>query len=270
MDDVTTAVTLVALEQPDLAEQWFATIAETYDEVADSDDVWAGFVDRFPDPAASYFGSSTAVAWIEGVQDLTTDPASLLAEMAERRGELAALYWAELETAQAGEATAVSDEGAAWGEEYPAAEAEGADDRFGWVLGQPELVARVEATFQYLPEHYDSHLGPYLDQLWGPGWEQHPDEHKQAWLDQVLAGLEQAATAEPAESAGTGVSGGTGEPVTGDEAQGAGELAEVEQQVADALAEALVEVPEAADLSDEEIAEVLAEVLAEQSSAGGV
>jgi hypothetical protein len=262
MDDLTTAVTLVTLDQAELADQWFATITQTYDEVADADDVWSGFVDRFPGAADSYFGSSTAMAWVEAMQHLTSDPAGLLEQLAARRDELAALYWAELEQQQA---AAAEDAGEVY---EPAAEAEyvpvdeaATPDRFGWVYAQPELMARVEATLQYRPEHYESHLAPYLEQLWGPGWEQHPDEHKQAWLDQALAGLESSdqvtaadtEAAEPTQDA---------EAAQGDEAA---ELAEAEQQVAEALAEALAEVPEAAALSDEEIAEVLADVLAEQA-----
>jgi hypothetical protein len=130
-------------------------------------------------------------------------------------------------------------------------------------------MARVEATLQYRPEHYESHLAPYLEQLWGPGWEQHPDEHKQAWLDQALTGLETsyqdaAADTEVPEAAEAGAA---AEAVQGDEDA---ERAEAEQQVAEALAEALAEVPEAAALSDEEIAEVLAEVLAEQAQSENV
>ena len=41
--------------------------------------------------------------------------------------------------------------------------------------------------FSWLPEHYQEYLGPYLDQSWGPGWEQNPAEDKRAWLEQLLA-----------------------------------------------------------------------------------
>lgn len=273
MDDVTTAATLVILDQPELAEQWFATICQTYDEVSESDDVWAGFVEGFPPAADAYFGSSTATQWVEGMEDLTTDPAGLLAQLAAQRDDLASLYWAETQPEEAAAEEVVGEAEEDAQDEYaPAVEDAEPADPFAWVHAQPELVARVQSTLQYWPEHYESHLRPYLEGLWGPGWEQHPDEHKQAWLDQALAGLE-TAEAETDSAAQTGETGETasteetGEPAATEEA---GELAEVEQQVADALAEALAEVPEAAALSDEEIAEVLAEVLAEQSETESV
>ncbi len=256
MDDLTTAVTLVTLDEPDQAEQWFATITQTYDEVADSDDVWAGFVERFPDAAASSFGSGVAEAWIQGVQDLTSDPAPLLAELADRRAELAALYWAELENAQAAETAEASEAGWAAEAQEPAAgdaaEGEADDDPFGWLRSQPDLAAKVAAAWQYQPEHYESHLGPYLESLWGPGWEQHPDDHKQAWLEQALSDLDSTADQGQATA--------TAEPTVD-------EVAAVEQQVAQALAEALAEVPEAAELPDDVVAEVLAEVLAAAQTA---
>jgi hypothetical protein len=271
MDELTTAVTLVTLDSPELAEQWFLTIGQTYDEVAESDDVWAEFAERFPMAAESYFGSSTATQWLEGIRDLTSDPAGLLGLMAQRRDELASIYWAELQEREAAWSAGSAEE-ASYDSADPSAyaaveEADASGDPFAWVHAQPELAMRVESILQYRPEHYESHLGPYLEQIWGAGWEQHPDEHKQAWLGQALDGMEASGYGQAPAEAGPGESAGTAETAETAEGQGAdAELAEVEQQVADALAEALAEVPEAAALSDEEIAEVLAEVLAEQAA----
>jgi hypothetical protein len=256
-------VNFVTLDDPRHAEGWLALICATYDEATTADDVWAAFSQRLPAVAAGSVGAETAKAWIAAVDGQVPDPAGLLADMAARRGDLADLY-AGADKADDDPAAYVAAEAAPEAATHAAEaspEGSAADEGpFGWLSARPNLAARVETVLQYQPEHYESHLGPYLEQLWGAEWNLHPAEHKRAWLEAALADLEQAEPA-PAEAGAAASADAEAEPEPE-----ATELSAVEQGIADALAEALAEVPEAGGLSEEEIAAVLAEVIAEQAS----
>jgi len=107
---------------------------------------------------------------------------------------------------------------------------------------QPEQAAE-EGEFDWLlPEHqhqlaglwgdgWADYLRQQLDYRWGAGWQAHPAEHKTAWFQDVLAELTQ-----PPESAPAAID--------------------------SALAEAVATVPGAAELSEQQLAEVMAEVQA--------
>jgi hypothetical protein len=116
------------------------------------------------------------------------------------------------------------------------------EDRFAWLHADPALPVRVEEVLSYQPDRYEEYLAPYLDTAWGPGWEQHPDEHKRAWLDQLLTGLEE----RPAE---TGLSAATQVDATA------------------VIADVLADSPELAELGDERLQQLFAEVMAEFESA---
>ncbi len=118
----------------------------------------------------------------------------------------------------------------------------GGRDRFAWLDADPALPVRLERVLSYQPEHYEEYVAPYLDTAWGTGWEEHPDEHKRAWLDQLLTGLE--------------------------ERPPAGELTGAAQVDATAvIAGVLDDSPELAELGDERLQQLFAEVMAEFESA---
>ena len=255
MDDLTSAVTLVHHDSESRAEEWFEAICTLYDELGDSDHLWDEFRERWPAAAADRgFSGDVAEDWVRRVEDLTHDPAALLRELAERRTDLGQLYESEAAAATAQQPTEADASAAG---------------RFGWLLEDATLVGRVEKAFRYQPEHYDEYLGPYLDQYWGGGWEQNPDDHKRAWLDQMLSGMETMTDAPadptastPAEAAATAQGAGNA-AATSTAAEPADPAAEeLGQAVADVLAEAMAQVPGAADLPPEVLQQVLAEALA--------
>lgn len=278
MDDVTTTVALVTHDDQQQAEQWFERMCGLWDEVRDGD-AWMEFRDKWPDVARDAgFTSEAAEQFIQGVEDLPGDPVSLLNQVADRRDELPYLHASIVEQAAAEAQQAPYDQSgyaeSAYAESgyeqsgYPQAADSGGS--FGWLNEDPSLVERVGTAFGYQPEHYESHLGPYLEQAWGTDWEQHPADHKRAWLDQLLSQVAPAtgetgagSSAEPAESTEYA------EPPGSAPGEAAGEVSpdELGDEIAKALANAMAEVPEAADLSDEDIREVLAMVIEQQSAA---
>jgi hypothetical protein len=70
-----------------------------------------------------------------------------------------------------------------------ATEAAGGDP-FGWVTEQQRA-----ALTEHLGSGWPETLSADLDQRWGQGWAQHPDEHKTAWLNDLIAGGAFAAAA---------------------------------------------------------------------------
>ncbi|BFU42628.1 hypothetical protein [Krasilnikovia sp. MM14-A1004] len=173
MDPQTTLVTLVVHDSPAAVASWFDGVCDVFAEVRGSDDPWSQFRSRWPEAAAArFFTADQATRFIDGLEQLTPAPAQLLADLIVHRSELPQWY-----------ATAT----AAAAHDGPAATAEQPTDRFGWVSADPHCVDGVQRTFGWHPEHYDSHLGPHLDDLWGTGWEHHPPEHKHAWLTEHLA-----------------------------------------------------------------------------------
>ena len=70
------------------------------------------------------------------------------------------------------------------------------DDGFAWVPPEPRQAA--EAAWG---RAWQEPLSGRLTQLWGPGWEAHPAEHKAAWLaDAVAAGTLVATEPAPQEA----------------------------------------------------------------------
>lgn len=264
VDNLTTMVTLVEHPSPDQARRWFDALCELYDEVADSGDLWAEFRERLPGTAAAWsFDEEAARRFVEGVEEASDDPAGWLTLLGQNRGELAA--WYAYATAPAEADTLDGAPGIA-----PEA-AEGAVStagRFSWLSVDPGLQVRVQQTFSYQPEHYEEYLGPYLASVWGIGWEAHPAEHKQAWLDQLLTGME-AGPAEADASGTEAVVEAEPEPTAAVVAVGAEDVAAARAEIAQVVADTLVEVPEAAELPAEVIQQLVAEVLEEQAAAAG-
>lgn len=64
---------------------------------------------------------------------------------------------------------------------------------FDWLT--TEQAGRLQQAWG---EHWRDYLGPQLDHRWGAGWEAHPVEHRQHWLNGLLDELLAPAQAEPA------------------------------------------------------------------------
>jgi hypothetical protein len=111
----------------------------------------------------------------------------------------------------------------------------GGGAEFGWVTAEQQ-----DALGAGWGEHWPTELAADLATRWGEGWQQHPDEHKTAWLaDLIAAGaLPPGAAAPDAGSV----------------------LASLPAEIGSEL---MAEVPDLAELSEAEIAEVVAEVLRE-------
>lgn len=112
-----------------------------------------------------------------------------------------------------------------------------ADDGFGWVPPQPRQA--VEAAWG---QAWQEPLSGRLAQLWGPGWEAHPAEHKAAWLTDLVA-------------AGTLVATETTEPAPEQTASAA------QAAVLDEFLAAARQLPGAENLSESELAELAADVI---------
>jgi hypothetical protein len=277
VDDLTALTTLVSHETPEEAARWYDLIIEvTHDARDRGGDLWETFAEEWPAAAtAASFTSDQATAFLDGVSAVGGDPGQLLEMVEQHRDELVAAHapsaaypdesgWPD---PAAGPATPEGAQGAQGAQGAPV----GAD-RFAWVY-DGGLVDRVALAFSFQPEHYETHLGPYLDQTWGIGWEQHPAEHKQAWLAQLLDGFlpqDSAGAPSAAETAAEDTAAPAVEDTAASAAEGMAEpaaedFAAAQSLASQALAEALAELPEAAELPDEVIAQVLADVLTEMA-----
>lgn len=141
----------------------------------------------------------------------------------------------------------------------PAGTGAGADD-VGWVTAAQRDALRAGWGEQWAPE-----LTADLNTRWGDGWQQHPGEHKSAWLAELIASgaLPPAALAAagPAPEATTGDPTAEAIPAGATEATtGSAVLASLPADIGSQLK---AEVPGLAQLSESEIAEVVAEVLRE-------
>lgn len=123
-------------------------------------------------------------------------------------------------------------------------------DRFAWV--PPESVERLSSAWG--PD-WQTPLGEQLDYRWGDGWEQHPADHKAAWLPDVVDELLAPADDIPAQP---------GAPTP--EPDGAAGFSA--DQIKSAVDDVLAEVPGAEDLSEEELRQIRAAVAAALAEEG--
>lgn len=125
-------------------------------------------------------------------------------------------------------------------------------DEFGWVP----------------PEHHDAlahrwgagwrgPLSSDLDARWGAGWQQHPDEHKAAWLTDLLAvpalAEDQPAGDEPAEEEPAQDAPAMDEPTPS--------KALSQDEAVDEVIEMAMALPGFAELTDEEAADIIADAI---------
>jgi hypothetical protein len=172
MSLLSSALTLVTHGGASEAKRWFDTVCGLHEQVRDSDDSWQRFRERLPAEAERQsFPADAARQFTDGMEGLADDPNELMAHLHANRDDLPNLY------------TAATQGGA-----FDGSAAVGG--RFDWLHGDPALASQVRGALGWSPEHYESALGPYLDSQWGPGWEQHPAEHKSAWLDQLISGAD--------------------------------------------------------------------------------
>jgi len=105
-----------------------------------------------------------------------------------------------------------------------------AADPFGWLRHEHQtLLAGMWG------DDWAGHLHQQLEFRWGSDWQGHPDEHKVAWFEDLLVEFTQPEAAESAPA---------------------------EERLTAALGAAVATVPGAAELSEQELAEVMAEVRA--------
>lgn len=216
------AVLAMPLSDNDSVVRWFDVVAGA--DGAAHDDGWESLDERIRAGAEqASFDASSVDTFLRGMAD-TGQGVELVRKLAELRDRMPDLYW---ELAQP-----------------PEPEVAGAaDDGFGWVsqTQREQLSSLWGADWQ-------QYLGQQLDYRWGEGWQQHPAEHKTAWLDDLMAQLTEPAVPEPTEPAEQA---GPAEQV---------EPAAQDERVSAALTAAMREVPAAAGLSQEDLADVLARV----------
>jgi hypothetical protein len=150
------------------------------------------------------------------------------------------------------------------------AEVSAPEGRFTWLHADPGLQVRVEKSLSYEPDSYEEHLAPYLEGVWGTGWEAYPGEHKRAWLDQLLTGLEEQPVGPqgiPAagEEASVEVQIGAPDRPVAEQVEATATGAEIDATAV--IADVLQDSPELAELGAERLQELFAEVMVEFESA---
>lgn len=109
-----------------------------------------------------------------------------------------------------------------------------AENPMAWVTAG--LRVRAATVFG---ESWPTELSAHLDDRWGLGWEQNPDEHKAAWLGDLLTEWELAAEPE------------------------SGPSKDIEAAIAAEVAAVVAEIDGAEELTAEELDEIRAELVAE-------
>lgn len=243
IDDYT-AWALVAMPHADDHDviRWFEVLRTAYDSCqADGETSWDALGARIAAVGAEQaFDAATVEQYLEALAG-TGQATELVERMLELSDQMPALYW-QLRSGPA-------DDGAE----------QATGDPLGWVTQeQRDYLESAWGTA------WPDSLTEYLNGNWGAGWEQHPDDHKAAWLQDLIHTWSAQGPAEtPAE--------GQAVPAEAAEGQAApAEAADVEippevaeELVDSALKEVLAEIPGAEELSEEEIAELRAEILEE-------
>jgi hypothetical protein len=219
--------------------RWFAVLQHAYDSCRDEGDPsWEALRHRIGTAAAEEYGDLGEIEPFLDALSGTGQGGELVERMVQLHPLMPALYWQVV----------------GGGAGAPAADADG----FSWMTS-----AQHEKVASWWAGSWEETLSAHLDDKWGPGWQQHPAEHKVAWLDGLISEWS-GQLAESGQEAATGH-----ETATGNGAA-EGRAAEVEPQpelvdemVESALKEALAEIPGTDLLSPEEIAELRAELRAE-------
>lgn len=278
--EVTALVTAFPLDSG-RAEEWFTTMRAVWQvEQTDLD----AFVSRLRDETGHLVDPHDLDLFRRALDDLGGDPMDHLRRLIEHEPyELADHLRAEpsgdrFDWVQPDQSDRMT---AAWGQDWPDVLAEQLDYRWGagWEVHPPEdkvewlndvlgeLLAEPPSEeagrFDWVPvEQADrltsawgadwrQYLGEQLDHRWGEGWEANPDDHKAAWLPELVDVLLAPAEDIPAQAdAPDHATDATPEEYTADEIK-----AVVDEVVA--------EMPGVENLSEEELAAIRAEVAEE-------
>jgi hypothetical protein len=214
--------------------RWFEVLRTAYEACqAGGDTEWEALSASIAGTAAEWsFDGTTVEQYLEALAG-TGQGTQLVEHMLELADQMPGLYW----QLQGG--------------------GDAAGDAFAWVTQEQR---------DYLQSVWGSGwpdaLTEYLNGQWGEGWEQHPDEHKAAWLTDLIHTWSAQGGEDTAEAA-TGAA-------TAAEAPG-GAAAEAELPAPEVVAEfvdselkaALAQIPGADELTEEEIGELRAEILEE-------
>lgn len=150
---------------------------------AELDDTWPGWRDAQPNELTQWLDArlNAGLSWVTDTQQ------AQLNELWEIRGDWREWLPVELDTHWPDWKTSTPQELAGWLDgliPMLVMPAEEATDRFGWVTDTQQ--GQLAAAY---PGDWRAPLTEQLDSRWGPGWDDNPDSHKQAWLDDLLPTL---------------------------------------------------------------------------------
>lgn len=217
--DETTAWALVALPHADDAGvlRWFGALQQAHEACqAGGDPGWEALREHIIAVAAPEYGDVAAVEGFVAALDGTGQGAEIIEQLLHLHGQLPDLYWQ-----------------VAGGGGAEAAQEAGDGGSFTWLTAEQH-----QHVSSWWENGWPSILTAHLNSRWGEGWEQHPAEHKVAWLDDLIREWSGAADFTPSPE-------------------------ELNEVVDAALKELLAEEPDAAELSKEDIEELRAELLEE-------
>ncbi|OLF12532.1 hypothetical protein [Actinophytocola xanthii] len=238
-NDTAELIAAVPLTSDAEVDYWFDLLQAAY-AAGEEDQDLTRFAARVRDGAGA-LDTASVEAFLEAV-GWAGDGLAPVERVLAVRPQLPGAYW-ELYWQRYGDAAEAQQ--AETGAAEPAAETAEPDsgDRFAWVGA--EIGGRLAQAWGSDWRHY---LGQQLDPRWGSGWDAHPDDHKLAWLTDLVGEL--LSPAEP-DSGTVPDSGGT----PAEEAE-----LDVDALVERLVAEAASEVEGAEALSAEDLSEIAATV----------
>lgn len=283
MDAETSALVTACPVDENRSEEWFTAIRAAWD--AEQSDLQA-FLSRLAEDTGHLTVPDDHEQFRRTLDDLGGDPLDHLRRLAEHEPDELAAHLAELSSPPADSDTdrfawvrpdQAERMAAAWGDDWPTALPEQLDyrwgdgwdanpddhkvdwldavlaelvadpvpdeaDRFGWVPA--EQADRLASAWG---QDWQQHLGDQLDHRWGGNWAANPDDHKAAWLPDVVDELLTPAEDIPAQPTSPAAETTAGGDFTAED-------------VKSAVDAAIAEVPGAESLSEEELAQVRAEV----------
>ena len=226
--DADTAELIVSmpLNSDDEVTHWFGLVRDAY-EAGPEDTDTERFVQHLRETAGSF--DSTGLEQFVQVLQYAGNGLQPVARVLEASSRLPGLYW-ELYWQRHPAETETEDGAAAPAE---------SGDRFDWVPAEH----RDRLAAAWGPE-WTTYLAEQVDYRWGGGWEANPAEHKQYWLSDLIEEL----LTPPEETAH-----GNADDY---------EEVDVDQLVEALVADAIVKIDGAEELSEEDMAEVRAAIRA--------
>lgn len=230
--------------------RWFDALRSAHQACLDNGDAgWEALREQIGTVAGPEFGDVAAVEGFVAALDGTGQGAELIEQLLELHGHMPDLYWQVVGGGEAGH------------EAHAAAAGESGESGaggFAWLNSEQH-----QTVHDWWGDGWDATLSEHLDARWGAGWQQHPDEHKTAWLDDLIR--EWSGAAEPTETTEP-------EPVEPEHAEhvepehaepaAAHEQAHAEPATPEPAAEQVPHIPaeQLPTMVDEALKEVLAEI----------